>query len=148
MRTVLSKVAVVIILAFSSPVRADDLRAAMEAANAQWLAAFNTPNPAAFPALYTSDAVLLFQGSPTVKGAEAIGQFWASRIKLGVRDHGFELLDTWADGRYAYQWARASAVLVKPTGERITFVGNTLRIFEKQNDGAWKIKIHMYNRPE
>ena len=149
MRTLFSKVAVVIILLSGiSSLRADDLRAAMEAANAQWLTAFNTPNPAAFPDLYTLDAVLLFQGSPTVRGAEAIGQFWAARIKLGVRDHGFELLDTWADGNHAYQWARASAVLVKPTGERITFVGNTVRNIENQNDGTWKTKIHMYNRPE
>jgi ketosteroid isomerase-like protein len=149
MTTMLSKVVIVIVLlACSLSARADDLRAAMEAANAQWLRAFNTPNPAAFPDLYTSDAVLLFQGAPSVKGAEAIGQFWAARIKLGLRDHGFEILDTWADGKYAYQWARASAVLVKPTGERITVGGNTVRIFEKQGDGTWKTRIHMFNRPD
>jgi uncharacterized protein (TIGR02246 family) len=146
MRTAFSKIVVMIVLLASSPpVRADDLRAAMEAANADWLTAFNTPNPAAFPGLYTSDAVLLFQGSPPVKGPEDIGQFWASRIKLGVRDHGFEILDVRADGKYAYQWARASAVLAKSTGERIMLGGNTLRVFERQADGTWKTRIHMFN---
>ena len=124
-------------------VRADDIRAAMEAANAKWLAAFNTPDPSAFPALYTADAVVLFQGTPPVRGPEAIGQFWGSRIKLGLKDHGFEILEAWADGKYAYQWARASVVLVKETGESRTFIGNTLRIFEKQTDGTWKTKVHM-----
>jgi ketosteroid isomerase-like protein len=148
MRNVLWKVAVIIMFLASAPLRADDVRAAMEAANAQWLTAFNAPNPAAFPALYTENAVVLFQGAPPVKGPEAIGQFWAGRIKAGVKDHGFEILETWGDGKYAYQLARASAVLVKATGERTTFIGNTLSIFEKQNDGTWRTKVHMYNRPD
>jgi ketosteroid isomerase-like protein len=148
MRNVFWKIAVVILLLTSAPsARADVLRAAMEAANARWLAAFNTPNPAAFPALCTADAVVLFQGAPPVTGPEAIGQFWASRIKLGLKDHGFEILEAWGDGKYAYQWARASVVLVKETGERTTLVGNTVRIFEQQNDGTWKTKVHMFNRP-
>ena len=68
MRNVFWKIAVVILLLTSAPsARADDLRAAMEAANARWLAAFNTPNPTAFPALYTADAVVLFQGAPPVR---------------------------------------------------------------------------------
>ena len=41
---------------FASSVRADDLRAAMEASNKQWLDAFNTPSIASFPAMYTEDA--------------------------------------------------------------------------------------------
>ena len=46
------------LLMWDSSARADDLRAAMEASNQQWLNAFNTPNPAAFPAMYTDDAIL------------------------------------------------------------------------------------------
>ena len=91
--------------------------------------------------------MVLFHGAPPVRGPDAIGQFWAARIKLGLKDHAFEILETWADGKYAYQWAKASVVLAKETGEKTTFVGNTLRIFERQNDGTWKTKVHMFNRP-
>ena len=35
----------------------DNIRAAMEAANKEWSAAYNSMNGAAFPALYTKDAV-------------------------------------------------------------------------------------------
>jgi ketosteroid isomerase-like protein len=128
-------------------VRADDIRSAMEAANAQFLAAFNTPSPSAFPPLYTKDAVLFFQGVPPITGPEAIKQFWESRIKLGVRDHTFDIIEAGADGKYAYQVTKNTVQLVRDSGEKTLTVGHTVRIFEKQNDGTWKIKIHMFNQP-
>ena len=37
----------------------DNIRAAMEAANKEWSAAYNSMNGTAFPALYTNDAILM-----------------------------------------------------------------------------------------
>src|SRR6267143_1964671 len=119
-------------------VMAADLRAAMEADNARWLAAFNTPNSAAFPAMYTKDALLLPQGvQPVTGGSEAIKQFWESRIKTGYKDHTFEIVRVHEDGKYAYQVAKWTVVLVRDTGEKTPFSGNTIRIFERQSDGTW-----------
>jgi uncharacterized protein (TIGR02246 family) len=126
-------------------VRADDIRPAMEAANAQFLAAFNTPSPSAFLPLYTKDSVLFFHGMPPITGPEAIKQFWESRIKLGVRDHTFDIIETAADGKYAYQLTKSTVQLVRDTGEKTRTTGHTVRIFEKQNDGTWKVKVHMFN---
>jgi len=126
--------------------RADDIRPAMEAANALFLAAFNTPNPSAFPALYTEDAVLFFHGIPPITGPQAIKQFWESQIKLGVRDHTYDIIETGADGTYAYQVTKNTVQLVRDTGERTLIAGHSVRIFEKQSDGTWKIKVHMFNR--
>jgi uncharacterized protein (TIGR02246 family) len=145
---VLAMVATLPLMAPGKIARADDIRPAMEAANAQFLAAFNTPNPSAFPELYTKDSVLFFQGVPPITGPEAIKQFWESRIKLGVRDHTFDIIETGADGKYAYQVTKNTVQLVRDTGEKTLTAGHTVRIFEKQNDGTWKIKIHMFNRPD
>jgi ketosteroid isomerase-like protein len=125
--------------------QAEDLRAAMEAANVQFLRAFNMPDPSGFPALYTSDAILLFGGAPPITGPEAIGRFWESRIRAGVRDHTFEIIETGADGKYAYQVSRSNVQLVQETGEKTLSSGHTVRVFERQSDGAWKVKIHMFN---
>lgn len=138
-------VAYLAMLAF--PVMAADLRSAMEADNARWLSAFNTPTPAAFPAMYTKDALLLPPGvQPVTGGPEAIKQFWESRIKAGLKDHSFEIVSVYEDGKYAYQVAKWTVVLIKDTGEKTPFSGNTVRIFERQTDGTWLTKIHMYNR--
>jgi ketosteroid isomerase-like protein len=76
----------------AGPAWADDIRPAMESINARFLAAFNTPDTTAFPALYTEDAILIFHGALPIVGPEAIKRFWESRISAGARDHTFESL--------------------------------------------------------
>jgi uncharacterized protein (TIGR02246 family) len=126
--------------------RAEELRSAMERANAEFLEAFNRPNPGGFAELYTPDAILLFSGLPPKTGPEAITQFWEARIRAGARDHTFEIVNAWTDGKYAFQLAKAGVQLVPPTGEKIAITGYTVRIFERQSDGTWKTKVHMFNR--
>ena len=126
--------------------RAEDLRFAMEEANARFVEAFNRPSTKDFLDLYTSDAILLFQGSPPQAGPEAIMKFWESRIKAGARDHTFEIINAWADGKYAFQFAKAGVQLIPSSGEKTVISGYSVRIFERQDDGTWKAKVHMFNR--
>ena len=144
---VLAIVAMLPSLLVGGVTRADDIRPAMERANAEFLAAFNTPNPSGFLPLYTADSVLFFQGAPPVSGPIAIKEFWESRIKLGIRDHTFEIIEIGTDGKYAFQVSKATVQLLRDNGEKILTAGHTVRIFEKQSDGTWKTKIHMFNRP-
>ena len=126
--------------------QAEDLRPAMEEANARFVDAFNRPRPEDFLVLYTPDAVLLFQGSPPQTGSEAIMKFWESRIKAGARDHTFEIINAWMDGKYAFQLAKAGVQFIPPSGDKTVISGYSLRIFERQDDGSWKAKVHMFNR--
>ena len=138
--------AVLVVLAVVGSARAEDLRAVMEADNARWLAAYNTNTPAAFPAMYTKDAVVLPPGSQQVNGRQAIGQFWEDRLKPGNRkDHTFEIISLQQDGQYAYQVARWTLNIINKTGEPMKVSGNTVRIFEHQPDGAWLTKVHIFN---
>jgi ketosteroid isomerase-like protein len=140
-------VAILTLLALTAfAARADDLQSAMEEANAKFLEAFNRPNPSGFLGLYTPDSILLFQGVPPKSGPEAIMQFWESGIEAGARDHTFEIINAWADGKYAYQIAKAGIQLVPQAGEKTAISGYSVRIFEKQGDGTWKAKVHMFNR--
>jgi hypothetical protein len=47
----------------------------------------------------------------------------------------------------AFTEEEAQAPPVRGTGEKTLIVGHTGRVFEKQSDGTWKTKVHMYNRP-
>jgi ketosteroid isomerase-like protein len=123
-----------------------DLRAEMEAANAVFVAAYNSQNGPAFKSMYTPDAMLLPSSAQPVVGADAIGAFWTDRIKDGKRkNHTFEIVSVWADGRYAYQIARYTVDVVSEKGETVNMAGNTVRIFERQPGGKWLTKVHIFN---
>ena len=126
--------------------QAEDLRAVMEADNARWLEAYNTNNPAAFPAMYTADAVLLPPGGEPVHGRQAIGQFWENRLKPGNRkNHTFEIVAVQQDEKLAYQIAEWTVLVTTPTGETTKASGNTVRIFEREPGGEWLTKVHIFN---
>src|ERR1700746_2936673 len=81
----ISSAILVVLLTAPTAWAQDNIRAAMEAANKEWSAAYNSMNGAAFPALYTKDAVLMPPGVQPINGSEAIGQFWTNLIKPGNR---------------------------------------------------------------
>jgi ketosteroid isomerase-like protein len=139
-------VAILSLVLAGNSVRAGELRAEMEAANKDFVTAFNAPNPAAFLAQYTPDAVLIFNGGPPITGPEAIKEFWESRINMGSKNHTYEIVNTWGDGKFAYQFAKASVEFTASTSAKTVGHGFTVRIFEKQPDGTWKAKLHMFNR--
>jgi ketosteroid isomerase-like protein len=96
--------------------------------------------------MYTQDAVVLPPGAQPATGREAIGQFWENWLKKGNRkNHTFEIVSIQQDGKYAYQVARWTVVVVNDTGEATTLSGNTVRIFEQQPDGTWLTKVHIFN---
>jgi len=123
-----------------------DLRAQMEAANASFLNAYNSQSRTAFKGIYTPDAMLLPPSSQPLVGADAIGAFWADSIKDGKRTNPtLQIVSVWAEGRYAYQVARYTVDTVDGQGATAKMAGSAVRIFEKQPDGKWLTKVHIFN---
>jgi uncharacterized protein (TIGR02246 family) len=128
-----------------TPASAENLRAAMEANNQAWLVAFNTPNVAAFPAMYTDDAILIPGGmAPAITGPDGISKFWENAIKSGFKDHTFEIVETRMDGNQAYLLSTWTVKQVKADGGAASISGHTLRVLAKQDDGSWKTKVHTF----
>lgn len=89
---------------------------------------------------------MLPPGAAPVNGAEAIGKFWSDRIKPGNRkNHTFEIVSIQRDGELAYQVARWTLDLVGDGGEVKKLAGSTVRIFEKEPNGKWLVKVHIFN---
>ena len=135
-------------LATTGVARAEDLRAEMDAANSEWLTAYNTGADAdSFSALYTKDAMLLPPSTQPIVGPQAIGRFWSDAVRGGNRkNHTFEVVTVERDGKYAYQVSRWALDVVDDKGEITKATGNTVRVFEKQPNGRWLVKIHIFNR--
>jgi ketosteroid isomerase-like protein len=123
-----------------------DLRSQMEAANAAFLSAYSSQSRTAFKSIYTPDAMLLPPSSQPLVGADAIGNFWADTIKNGKRTNPtLQIVSVSAEGRYAYQIARYTVDTVDAQGATSKVAGNAVRIFEKQPDGKWLTKVHIFN---
>lgn len=134
-----------ILLGATTAVAGRDLSEDMEAENRRWLAVYNSRDPQAFGSMYTSDAVIVPQGGPPIRGRTAIVQFWFEMLKNGFLNPTLEIVDLHQEGRLAYQTCRWSVMKPKENDSVKRLTGNTLRIFERQRDGRWLIKVQMSN---
>jgi ketosteroid isomerase-like protein len=94
--------------------------------------------------MYTADARLMPSGTAPVSGPTSIRDFFAKR-GTSIRNHKLELVEILPMGDYAYVTSRFKASLVK--GEETTALsGSTVKLYEHQPNGEWKVKSHMFVR--
>jgi len=136
-----------VVMAAAGSALADEAadRAAIEALNARWVAAYEAGDYAAIPALYTEDALIMPRGRPAIEGraalAERLGGLAAGR---GV-DIGFEVRELVVEGDLAWLVSRF-AVTYTPPGEQgaaVTEHGRSLIIYRRGADGEWRIHRDM-----
>jgi uncharacterized protein (TIGR02246 family) len=121
------------------------VREIIRANNDKWNAAFNGGDAAAVAALYTADATVLPHTHDVVTGAVAIREFWKSVIDAGFRNHSIELIDVHAQGDLAVEIAKWEAEGPGEGGNRQAFGGSLVNVFERQSDGSWKCRLHIWN---
>ena len=110
--------------------------------NAQWDAAINNAEFDALLPLYTADGRLMPPGAQSVSGPLAIRDFFAGRGR-SVRNHKLELVDVLPIENYAYTTSHFTATLM--VNEKAAPIsGSTVRLLERQPDGQWKIKSHIF----
>jgi uncharacterized protein (TIGR02246 family) len=129
----------------ASPTLAADGNKMVQSANTQWLAAFNSGKASALPAMYTTDAILLADASSPITGREAIEKYWEGALKMGLKDHTFEPISIKQDSKIAYQAATWTLMAPKEGGGSTQATGSVVHVFEKQPNGKWLIKVHIYN---
>ena len=123
---------------------ADPLADEISSAAAKWDAAINNADFDALLSLYTADGRLMPPGAQPVTGPLAIRDYFAGRGR-SVRNHKVELVDVLPIGNYAYTTSHFTATLV--LNEKATPIsGSTVRLLERQADGHWKIKSHIFVR--
>ena len=123
---------------------ADPLADEISAVAAKWDAAINNADFDALLPLYAADGRLMPPGAQPVTGPLAIRDFFAGRGR-SVRNHKVELVNVLPIGNYAYTTSHFTATSV--ANEKATPIsGSTVRLLERQSDGEWKIKSHIFVR--
>ena len=136
--------ALILIVSYASQALADPLADEMTSMNAKWDAAINNADFDSLLPLYAADGRLMPPGAPPVTGPLAIRDFFAGRGR-SVRNHKVELVDVLPIGNYAYTTSHFTATLM--VNEKAASIsGSTVRLLERQPDGQWKIKSHIFVR--
>jgi ketosteroid isomerase-like protein len=120
---------------------AADTKTDVTAAYKAWDAAFNSGDAKAVAASYAADAELLPPTHTISKGPAEIEKFFDGLIKGGVKGHALKLVEAGGNDKTVYGTANWSATDKdgKPIG------GLATHVFERQNDGALKLKAHIFN---
>jgi uncharacterized protein (TIGR02246 family) len=129
-------------LAFAAHAQTDN--AVQNLAN-RWATAYNQHDREALGALYTEDAHLMMHGAPTIRGREAIQEFWAEDMQAGnpltvlTVTHAVEGSDMiLVHGNYQ--------VIDRDTGELVGF-GRFAHIWNRSDGEEWRLDRDLWNQP-
>ena len=121
-----------------------NVRAAIEAANKQFITALNRGDAAAVAAMYTADARLLPPNSPMGEGRQAIQQFWQGAIGAGAKMVSLETLHVESQGSLAYEVGRYTLTSPTAGGGTTTDTGKYVVVWEREG-GKWKLASDIWN---
>jgi uncharacterized protein (TIGR02246 family) len=149
MRRTFLLLAAVILAASSALGQAKDgkggeVRAAVEAANKQFIAAFNKGDAAAVAAMYSADARLLPPNGPMGEGRQAVQQFWQGAIGAGLKLVSLETLHVESQGNLAFEVGRYTLTAPKTGGGTTTDTGKYVVVWEREGD-KWKLAADIWN---
>ena len=121
-----------------------NVRAAIEAANKQFITALNRGDAAAVAAMYTADARLLPPNSPMGEGRQAIQQFWQGAIGAGAKMVSLETLHVESQGSLAYEVGRYTLTSPTAGGGTTTDTGKYVVVWEREGS-KWKLASDIWN---
>jgi uncharacterized protein (TIGR02246 family) len=121
-----------------------NVRPAIEAANKQFIAAFNRGDAAAVAAMYTADARLLPPNSRMGEGRQAVQQFWQGAIRAGVKMVTLETLHVESQGSFAYEVGRYTLTSPTAGGGTTPDTGKYVVVWEREG-GKWKLATDIWN---
>jgi uncharacterized protein (TIGR02246 family) len=139
MRTTL-RLLVATLVVWTAPALADDVRAAIEGANATFMKTFLAGDANGVANLYTEDAQVIAPGAPVAEGREAIAAVWKQTIDGGVKDLTLTTLDVVSAGDVAGE--RGTVKLVGADGKAMEA---RYVVVWKRVDGTWKLHRDIWN---
>ena len=119
----------------------DDIRTAIEAANAEFMKRLADGNVAAVAALYTEDGMLLPPGNESVTGTDAIAAYWQAALSAGP---SVFMLDTLEVEQHDETAVEVGAFRITGKEGVLLDTGNYIVIW-KNIDGNWKLHRDIWN---
>jgi ketosteroid isomerase-like protein len=123
----------------------DLLRTSIETQNAEYVASFNSQDPAGVALLHTENAVVMPPNHPAVKGREDIQKFIEADIQAGLRDLSLTTLTLDAADGVASEMGQYSLNIEIDGSESKPDSGKYVVVWKRQPSGVWLIDIDIWN---
>ncbi len=124
---------------------AGDAKATLETLNQNWNQAFNNADAAALSNLYSENALLSPGNGKVLKGRAEIENLFKSFFQAGLHHHKLEIVATGGDDKTIYQIAKWAAEGANKDGAMVTYGGITTSVYEKDANGQWVTRSHVWN---
>lgn len=123
----------------------EQVRSAVNQANAKLAEALRQGDAAGMAACYTEDATLMPNGADMIKGRPGIEAYWTSAVQMGVKDVVLTVLDLGGADEFVYEIGRAVTTVQLEGTESIQMAGKYACVWKKMEDGTWKIHLDIWN---
>jgi uncharacterized protein (TIGR02246 family) len=120
---------------------ADGVKAAIEAANAQFSATAAKGDAAALAALYSPDAQVMPAGSDPIQGTEAIQKFWQGAMDSGVAVIGLKTIEVFGHAPTATEVGEYE---LRDKAGKVLDHGKYIVVWQHV-DGKWKLLRDMFS---
>lgn len=130
---------------FASAAAAEDYRAAIEAVNAQFIAAYTAGDAATVTSLFTEDALVLPPDASEIRGPAEIEALWQSWLDAGITNLVITTKSVEGSGDTAYEVGEFSADAPDGNGGMLKATGNFVVVWKRDADGTWKYHIDTWN---
>ncbi|MBC3540117.1 YybH family protein [Rufibacter sediminis] len=118
-----------------------DITDEIKSLNASFVSSFNQGDVGSVANLYTKTALLLPAGSETVKGREAIGQYWQNALEMGVKEMDLHTVEVEQLDLTAIEMGTYT---LKAENGRSLDQGKYMAVWKKESD-HWKMQKDIWN---
>ncbi len=118
-----------------------DTRAAIDAANQKFMAAFGRHDSAGIASLYTTNGQVFPSNSDIVTGAAGIQAFWQGAFGMGLKEAALETVELDVQGETAIEVGR---YILKADRGAVADQGKYIYIW-KHSGGTWKMHRDIFN---
>jgi uncharacterized protein (TIGR02246 family) len=118
-----------------------EIREAIAAASARFMAVFSRGDAAGVAAAYTEDGQVLPPNNDAVAGQQGIRTFWQDAMQMGIKAVTLESLEVEGSGHTAYEVGRYT---LQHEGGQVLDTGKYVVIW-KHEAGQWKVHRDIWN---
>ncbi|ALI99937.1 YybH family protein [Rufibacter tibetensis] len=118
-----------------------DITDEIKSLNSKFVSSFNQGDVGSVAELYTKTALLLPAGSETLKGREAIGQYWQNAREMGVTEM---VLDTIEVEQLELTAIELGTYTLKAENGQSLDHGKYMAVWKRENS-TWKMQKDIWN---